>query len=356
VPQRVVRSAIAGTVLALLAAPGLASAQSSSGGAAVPQAPLVTGVSCISTPDLACASKRAVIRGGQARIAGRSLDGAAKVVFLGRKTRRDDVAVRPSHRDGGHLDALVPSKARSGRVAVVDTMGRTATTRAAVQVVEAPAIDAAPGGAYWIGGQRKPTITLPAGATQVEVLGQDGTVVTSFPAAGATALWNGLLAGKPAPPGVYSLRSGATVTEPFTLYDHLFPIRGAHDLGRTRTNMFGGGRGHQGLDMFAACGTRIAAARGGKVQFSGYHARAGNYVVIDGAQTGNDYAYMHMRKPPLVRTGQSVFTGQALGEVGATGRASGCHLHFELWSAPGWYEGGQPFDPLPSLTRWQSYD
>ena len=45
---------------------------------------------------------------------------------------------------------------------------------------------------------------------------------------------------------------------------------------------------------------------------------------------------------PLVRTGQRVFTGQALGEVGDTGRASGCHLHFELWSAPGWYQGGSP--------------
>jgi murein DD-endopeptidase MepM/ murein hydrolase activator NlpD len=266
------------------------------------------------------------------------------------------VAVRPRHRDGGHIDAIVPAKARSGRVAVVDTMGRTATTPAAVRVVEPPAIDAAPGGGYWLGGQRKPTIAPAAGATQVEVLARDGTVVSSFAATGPTATWNGLLAGKPAPPGVYSLRSGATVTEPFTLYDHLFPIRGAHDLGRGAATQFGGGRGHQGLDMFAACGTRIAAARGGTVQFAGYHSRAGNYVVVDGAQTGNDYAYMHLRKPALVRAGQRIFTGQALGEVGATGRASGCHLHFELWTAPGWYEGGSPIDPLPALTRWQSYD
>ncbi len=32
-----------------------------------------------------------------------------------------------------------------------------------------------------------------------------------------------------------------------------------------------------------------------------------------------------------------------------TGRASTCHLHFELWTAPGWYEGGKPIDPLPLL-------
>jgi murein DD-endopeptidase MepM/ murein hydrolase activator NlpD len=32
--------------------------------------------------------------------------------------------------------------------------------------------------------------------------------------------------------------------------------------------------------------------------------------------------------------------------------ASACHLHFELWTAPGWYSGGQPIDPLPSLQAW----
>jgi murein DD-endopeptidase MepM/ murein hydrolase activator NlpD len=137
--------------------------------------------------------------------------------------------------------------------------------------------------------------------------------------------------------------------------DHLFPIRGRHNLGYTPTNGFGGGRGHKGQDMFARCGTRLAAARGGRVEFAGYQSAAGYYVVIDGAATGIDYVYMHMRQPPLVRTGQRVFTGQQLGEVGETGHAAGCHLHFELWSSPGWYKGGKAFDPLPSLKHWDSY-
>ena len=353
--QGLARSAIAATVLASIAVPGAASAASSGGGAVIPQAPSVSGVRCVATPNMACAARRSVVRGGRARIAGRSLQTASKVVFLGRKTRSDDIAVRPRHRNDGHVDALVPSKARSGRIAVVDTMGRTATTPGAVSVVEPPAIDTAPGGGYWIGGKRKPTIAATVGG-EVEVLAQDATVVTTFTATDTTAGWNGLIGGKPVPAGVYRLRSGATAGEAFTLYDHLFPIRGPHDLGQTRTNQFGGGRGHQGIDMFARCGTPIAAARGGKVQFAGWHGRAGNYVVIDGANTGNDYVYMHMRSAPLVRTGQRVFTGQALGEVGDTGRATGCHLHFELWSAPGWYQGGSPFNALPSLRRWETYD
>ena len=129
------------------------------------------------------------------------------------------------------------------------------------------------------------------------------------------------------------------------MYDHLFPIRGKHDLGQSETNNFGGGRGHQGQDNFARCGTRLAAARGGKVQYAGYHGRAGNYVVIDGDGTGVDYAYMHLRKTPLVSTGQRVFTGQKIGEVGDTGRASGCHLHFEMWSAPGLVRGREAVRP-----------
>ncbi len=139
-----------------------------------------------------------------------------------------------------------------------------------------------------------------------------------------------------------------------SLGSHVFPIRGPHDLGQSPTNGFGGGgtRRHFGQDMFAGCGTRLAAARGGTVQFAGYHSAAGNYVVIDGAGTGRDYVYMHLLETPLVKTGDRVFTGQKIGEVGETGRASGCHLHFEMWSAPGWFEGGKAFDPLPALRIW----
>jgi murein DD-endopeptidase MepM/ murein hydrolase activator NlpD len=94
--------------------------------------------------------------------------------------------------------------------------------------------------------------------------------------------------------------------------------------------------------VFAACGTPVVAARGGRVAVKQYEGRAGNHVVIDGAATGVDYAYMHLCDAALVEVGYRVRTGQLIGFVGSTGRASGCHLHFEMWSGPGWYAGGAP--------------
>lgn len=129
----------------------------------------------------------------------------------------------------------------------------------------------------------------------------------------------------------------------------VFPIQGPHDYG-TEVNAFGGGRGHKGHDVFADCGTPLVAAVAGEVAVARFEDRAGNYVVIN-ADDGTSQAYMHMRGPAKVAKGARVVAGQPVGEVGETGRASGCHLHFELWTAPGWYEGGEPIDPLPFLKR-----
>jgi murein DD-endopeptidase MepM/ murein hydrolase activator NlpD len=105
----------------------------------------------------------------------------------------------------------------------------------------------------------------------------------------------------------------------------------------------------------ARCGTRMVAARGGHIKFKGFHAAAGNYIVIDGDATDVDYVYMHLDQPSPFGAGDRIYTGQTIGAVGETGNAQGCHLHFEMWDAPGWYDGGDPFDPLPSLQAWDSW-
>ena len=130
----------------------------------------------------------------------------------------------------------------------------------------------------------------------------------------------------------------------------VFPIKGRYDYG-TEVNRFGGGRGHKGQDVFAACGTPVVAALTGRVTLAKWQDRAGNYAVIK-ADDGTSQAYMHLQKPASVQQGQRVTAGQQIGLVGETGVAQGCHLHFELWTAPGWYSGGEPIDPLPALRGW----
>jgi murein DD-endopeptidase MepM/ murein hydrolase activator NlpD len=146
----------------------------------------------------------------------------------------------------------------------------------------------------------------------------------------------------------------ADVPAPETQADGVFPVRGSYDLG-TGTNRFGGGRGHKGQDIFAACGTPIVAALSGEVTTAGYEGRMGHHVVI-AADDGTSQAYMHMLGRPTVRRGDRVAAGMSLGAVGESGNAQGCHLHFELWTAPGWYRGGEPIDPLPELRRWLGSD
>jgi Peptidase family M23 len=151
-----------------------------------------------------------------------------------------------------------------------------------------------------------------------------------------------------------SARTGDVKRDAFKLYKHFFPVRGRHNYGGSgaRFGAARSGHSHQGQDVFAFCGTRLVAARRGVVEHRAYHSAAGYYVVIDGRKTGIDYVYMHLRRPAIVRTGQRVYTGQAIGQVGETGNAQGCHLHFELWSSPGWYQGGRPFDPYYRLRAW----
>lgn len=134
---------------------------------------------------------------------------------------------------------------------------------------------------------------------------------------------------------------------------HVFPIRGRHDRGRYETNDFGGGRGHQGQDMFAACGTPLVAALGGRVLRAASEGAGGNYVVIAGSDR-RAYVYMHLQQPSPLKTGDKVATGQPIGRVGDSGNADGCHLHFELWSAPGWYTGGRPLDTARMLAAWDA--
>jgi len=132
----------------------------------------------------------------------------------------------------------------------------------------------------------------------------------------------------------------------------VFPVQGPHTYG----DGFGAprsGHTHQGQDVLAACGTPVVSVMTGTVQYAGYQSAAGNYIVIDNDGTADDFVYMHLATPAYVKTDGVVAAGQQIGVVGATGDATGCHLHFEYWQGD-WFGGGQPIDPLPYLKAWDT--
>lgn len=141
--------------------------------------------------------------------------------------------------------------------------------------------------------------------------------------------------------------AGAPAADPVPVLAVAFPVVGDVHYGGF-ANRFGGGRAHQGHDVFADCGTPLVAAAAGRVRDAKYHGSAGNYVVIH-TEDGRDHFYAHLRRPAAVQAGERVEAGQRLGSVGDSGNAWDCHLHFEVWTAPGWYRGGRPVDPLPFL-------
>jgi murein DD-endopeptidase MepM/ murein hydrolase activator NlpD len=124
-----------------------------------------------------------------------------------------------------------------------------------------------------------------------------------------------------------------------------FPVDGAHAYG----DGFGDrGGSHKGQDVMADCGTPLRAVKDTKVRRVATEAAAGRYVVFHDGDSGEDYVYMHMSAVD-VAVGDSVNAGERVGSVGRTGDATACHLHFEEWTAPGWYAGGQAKDPLALL-------
>ena len=84
---------------------------------------------------------------------------------------------------------------------------------------------------------------------------------------------------------------------------------------------------HPAIDIHIDHGTNVLAADAGVVTYSGYGGTQGNYLIL---HHGTFWTlYLH-NSEHLVRQGERVSRGQVIAKVGATGRAFGPHLHFEV--------------------------
>lgn len=177
------------------------------------------------------------------------------------------------------------------------------------------------------------------------------TAAAGAPASGASAR----------PPSVVAVRPSAapSIPAPSTLTGYRWPLpRGRLTLpfgpSPWGSRIVDGERFHDGIDLATFCGDRVVAAHGGTVlaagrkydRFMGWVGDLEPYldrlekkhlwstlpivVVID---DGNGYrsVYAHFGKI-AVKKGAVVKAGQLLGYEGRTGRASGCHLHYGLFS------------------------
>jgi murein DD-endopeptidase MepM/ murein hydrolase activator NlpD len=171
-------------------------------------------------------------------------------------------------------------------------------------------------------------IRSPAGAgfeaALTRALGENPAATAEAAPAGAPGVQT-----LPAPTGsgTLTLPVAGPVTSPFG--PRTSPTTGAQEF-------------HEGIDIGAAQGTPIRAAASGTVTFAGQMSGYGNIVIVQHAG-GMQTRYAH-QSAMSVTAGQTVAAGEVIGAVGATGEATGPHLHFEVRL------NGVAVDPAPYLS------
>jgi murein DD-endopeptidase MepM/ murein hydrolase activator NlpD len=125
----------------------------------------------------------------------------------------------------------------------------------------------------------------------------------------------------------------------------IWPAHGwlSSGMGARRDPVTGGADFHPGLDIVGEKGEPVYATAAGRVVHAGYQGAYGNLIVIDHG-FGLETRYGHLSKFK-VQEGSRVKRGDVIGSVGATGRATGNHLHYEV------HANGRLLNPLQLLTQ-----
>jgi murein DD-endopeptidase MepM/ murein hydrolase activator NlpD len=125
----------------------------------------------------------------------------------------------------------------------------------------------------------------------------------------------------------------------------MWPVIGwlSSTMGMRKDPITGGNEYHSGLDIASERGDPVFATAAGTVTHVGRRGAYGNLVVIDHG-FGLESRYGHLLKY-LVTPGSTVSRGDIIAQVGATGRATGYHLHYEVVA------NDRPINPLTLLTQ-----
>jgi murein DD-endopeptidase MepM/ murein hydrolase activator NlpD len=103
---------------------------------------------------------------------------------------------------------------------------------------------------------------------------------------------------------------------------------------------------HTGIDIAAKRGTVVSASGDGQVVFANWTVDLGNLIII---YHGNDiFTYYGHNDRLLVKEKSFVKKGEPISLLGSSGKSSGPHLHFEIWT------GGAPVDPKKYLMAFQA--
>src|SRR5207237_660632 len=228
-------------------------------------------------------------QGGSVRLIGSGLSGVTKVTFLGARGKSDDVSVNVRSAGDRSITLKIPLNAKSGRLALTapGTVTTSATT-SSVAILPAPPPPPSTGQLTPVPGPPDP------GAGQLEPDGRYAWRLTATGASGAKAR---------------SAQVQDTTRDAFDLHDHIFPVRARHTFG----DAFGvqrQGHTHQGQDVLAACGSKLAGVEAGTVLYRRFQSAAGYYLILHGDETGTDYGYMHMRAPSPFAPGDHLTTGE----------------------------------------------
>ena len=161
------------------------------------------------------------------------------------------------------------------------------------------------------GREQSKTYTLSTGRLQVKY-GKDGTRTMLPQLAGDEEPW------------VYGIYASSETESRWLQW----PVRDSRTVSLSYPYGLINGKTHNGIDILAGQGADVLAAADGTVTEVEYDRERGNYLVLDHGN-GLTTVYAHCLSVG-VKTGDTVKAGETVAAVGATGMATGPHLHFEV--------------------------